>query len=617
MSFDPFASSDADRHAQPLRYAKSAEFDEPLALERGGQLPRVTVAYETYGQLRPERDNAVLICHALSGDSHVARHDDHDDPGWWDIAVGPAKVIDTNRYFVICPNILGGCRGTTGPNSTNPETGRPYGPDFPVITVGDIVDVQKRLIDHLGIDRLLAVVGGSLGGHMVLDWATRLPERVAGAVAVATSARLTSQALAFDVVGRNAILRDPEYQSGQYYGNGPGPSVGLALARMLGHITYLSREAMMEKFDARRLEPHDVRSQFETTFAVGSYLAHQGDKFVERFDANSYLALTMAMDLFDLGDTPQRLGEALGRSRCRWLLVSFTTDWLFPAFQSQEIVNALIALDKPVSYSNVQSPCGHDAFLLPNELDVYGEMVRGFLASVDGGAGGGCSTVGGRWNMVGGDPTFHMPPTTCQSLTSIFRHHRVDYDSIVSLIPRGASVLDLGCGTGGLLARLRENGHARIMGIELDERAIVACVRQGFCVVQGDLNQGLPAFADRQFDCVVLSQTLQSVMDVQRLLAEMLRVGRRGIVSFPNLAHKRLRAQLADDGRAPQVAAPHGFSWYNTPNVRFFSIADFEQFCHERGIRVHQRTALDTECERVVLEDPYRNADVAIFVVSK
>ena len=224
----------------------------------------------------------------------------------------PARRSTPERYFVICPNILGGCRGTTGPNSINPATGRPYGADFPVITVGDIVDVQKRLIDHLGIDRLLAVVGGSLGGHMVLDWATRFPERVAGAVAIATSARLTSQALAFDIVGRNAILRDPEYQSGQYYANGAGPTVGLALARMLGHITYLSREAMKEKFDARRLEPHDIRTQFETKFAVGSYLAYQGDRFVERFDANSYLTLTMAIDLFDLGGNARAAGRSPG-----------------------------------------------------------------------------------------------------------------------------------------------------------------------------------------------------------------------------------------------------------------------------------------------------------------
>ena len=607
MSPDPFASSDADRHAKPLRYAQTVEFDGPLALERGGQMPHVTVAYETYGRLSPQRDNAVLICHALSGDSHVARHDESDDPGWWDIAVGPGKAIDTDRYFVICPNVLGGCRGTTGPNSPNPRTGRPYGADFPVITVADIVNVQRRLIDHLGIGRLRAVVGGSLGGHMVLDWATRLPERVAGAAAIATSPRLTSQALAFDVVGRNAILRDPEYQGGQYYANGSGPIVGLALARMLGHITYLSREAMTEKFDARRRAPREVRSQFETKFAVGSYLAYQGDKFVERFDANSYLTLTMAMDLFDLGDTPQRLAAALGRSQCRWLLASFTTDWLFPAFQSQEIVNALIALGKPVSYCNVRSPCGHDAFLLPNELDVYGELIRGFLANLDEAAAPAPENGDGEGVASSEE---HGPK-------SIFRHRRLDYDSILPLIPPGASVLDLGCGTGGLLARLRENGHARIVGLELEERAILACVRQGLCVVHADLNEGLPAFADGQFDCVVLSQTLQSVMDVERLLADMLRVGRRGIVSFPNVAYKRLRAQLAEEGLAPQVGLSADLRWYNTPNVRFFSIADFERFCGARGIRVHQRIALDTESDRVVDDDPNRNADVAVFVVSK
>ena len=337
-----------------MRYAQHVTFHGPLVLEQGGRLPEVTVAYETYGRLNPQRDNAVLICHALSGDSHVARHDDDDDPGWWDIVVGPGKAIDTDRYFVICPNILGGCRGTTGPNSINPETGRPYGADFPVITVGDMVEVQRLLVDHLGIDGCGRVVGGSLGGHMALTWATQLPDRVAGAIAVATSPRLTSQALAFDVVGRNAILRDPAYQDGQYYDNGPGPLVGLAIARMLGHITYLSREAMMQKFDAHRLEPREVQTQFETKFSVGSYLAYQGDRFVERFDANSYLTLTMAIDLFDLGDTPEELAEAFGRSTCRWLLLSFTSDWLFPPFQSQEMVDALIADDKPVSYCNVR-----------------------------------------------------------------------------------------------------------------------------------------------------------------------------------------------------------------------------------------------------------------------
>ncbi|MFH1923886.1 MAG: homoserine O-acetyltransferase, partial [Planctomycetota bacterium] len=278
-----FESSDSDRHARPLKYAHHVTFDEPLELARGGRLPQVSVTYETYGQLSPKRDNAVLVCHALSGDSHVAAHDADDDPGWWDIAVGPGRAIDTDRYFVICPNLLGGCRGTTGPNSTDPETGRPYGADFPVITVGDMVEVQRRLVDHLGIERLLAVIGGSLGGHIALVWAAKHSDRIVGAVPVATSACLTSQALAFDVVSRNAILRDPNFQGGQYYENGRGPLVGLGIARMLGHITYLSREGMMEKFGAQRFEPREIRSQFETKFSVGSYLAYQGDRFGERF----------------------------------------------------------------------------------------------------------------------------------------------------------------------------------------------------------------------------------------------------------------------------------------------------------------------------------------------
>jgi homoserine O-acetyltransferase/O-succinyltransferase len=547
----------------------------------------------------------VLICHALSGDSHVARHDTADDPGWWDIFVGPGKSIDTDRYFVLCPNILGGCRGTTGPNSVNPETSRPYGADFPVITVGDMVQVQRLLLDHLGIERLRAVVGGSLGGHMALDWATRFPNRVAGVIAIATSARLTSQALAFDVVGRNAILRDPAYQDGEYYGNGPGPAVGLSLARMLGHITYLSREAMTEKFGAQRLQPRQVQTQFENRFAVGSYLAHQGDKFVERFDANSYLTLTMAIDLFDLGDTQEKLAEALRASQCRWLLMSFTSDWLFPPFQSQEIVNTLIAERKPVSYCSVASPCGHDAFLLPDNLQVYGELTRAFLANLDGD------------DAADEDLLTADDDPRCQDPTSIFHRRRLDYDTILELIPQGTSVLDLGCGTGGLLARLRQRGHRQIMGLELDEQAILACVRRGIDVMQADLNQGLATFADHQFDFVVLSQTLQAVLDVERVLAEVLRVGRQGIVSFPNFAHWKLRRQLTEQGRAPRAGALLGYQWYNSPNVRFLTLADFDDFCRDKGITIHQQIALDTEAGREVHDDPNLNADVAIVVISR
>ncbi len=349
MSQNQFESSDTTRHAKPLRHVRSARLDQSLELELGGHLPGVTVAYETYGELNAARDNAVLVCHAISGDSHVARHDEQDDPGWWDIAVGPGKAIDTNRFFVVCPNLLGGCRGTTGPGSFNPATGKPYGRDFPTITVGDMVEVQRRLLAHLGISQLLAVVGGSLGGHQALTWATRHPDCVRGVVALATSARLTSQALAFDVVGRNAILRDPHFHGGQYYDRPHGPDVGLALARMIGHITYLSREAMKEKFEADRLQPRDVAIEFEKRFSVGSYLGYQGAKFVERFDANSYLTLSVAMDLFDLGSTPQELAAALRNARARWLVVSFSSDWLFPPDQSRDIVNALIANNAPGS----------------------------------------------------------------------------------------------------------------------------------------------------------------------------------------------------------------------------------------------------------------------------
>ncbi|HSA09284.1 MAG TPA: homoserine O-acetyltransferase [Candidatus Paceibacterota bacterium] len=600
MSQNPFESSDTTRHAKPLRHARSAKLEEPLALELGGQLADVVVAYETYGELNAAHDNTVLVCHAISGDSHVARHDEQDDPGWWDIAVGPGKTIDTDRYFVICPNLLGGCRGTTGPGSINPATGKPYGRNFPTITVGDMVEVQRRLLVKLGIHQLLAVVGGSLGGHQALTWATRHSDRVRGVVALATSARLTSQALAFDVVGRNAILRDPHFHGGQYYDRPQGPKVGLALARMIGHITYLSREAMRDKFEADRLKPRDVAIEFEKRFSVGSYLGYQGAKFVERFDANSYLTLSVAMDLFDLGSTPNELAAALAHSRARWLVVSFSSDWLFPSDQSRDIVNALIANNAPVSYCDVQSSCGHDAFLLPNDLPVYGELTRAFLDHL-------APTPSGRTAVA---DEGHGP-------TSIFHQHRLDHKRIAELIPPGASVLDLGCGSGTFLAGLRETNHRRVVGVELDEQKVLSGVRRGLDVIQADLNQGLGAFATGQFDCVVLSQTLQAVQDVERVLTEMVRIGRTCIVSIPNFGYHRLRTMLAETGRAPKSAGVLHYEWYNTPNIRFFTIADFEDFCRQKNFQVHRRIALDTEARAEVFEHPNLNADLAIFVISR
>ena len=604
MSNEFSSSSDSVRSAAPLKYARSVTFDTPLELERGGMLPEVTVVYETYGKLSAEKDNAVLICHALSGDSHVARHDEADEPGWWDIAVGPGKPIDTDKFFVICPNLLGGCRGTTGPNSIDPETGRPYGQDFPTVTVGDMVEVQHRLLDRLGIDRLLSVVGGSLGGHQALCWGRKHPGCVAGVIAVAASARLTSQAIAFDVVGRNAILRDPNYRGGQYYDGGPGPNVGLAIARMIGHITYLSPESMKEKFDLDRMRPRDVPTEFEKSFSVGSYLGYQGEKFVERFDANSYNTLTMAMDLFDLGSSSGDLATALGRSDCRWLVLSFTSDWLFPAEQSRRLVDAMIATDKPVSYCNVTSNCGHDAFLLPDDLDRYGELIRAFLDNLCADAPP-ARDAGLDGDTYGADPT------------SIYHGRRLDYDRILELIPADASVLDLGCGSGGLLARLAERGRRRSIGVELDERAILTCVRRGLDVVHADLNKGLGSFADGQFDTVVLSQTLQAVFDVEGVLDDILRVGRQSIVSFPNFGYHKLRTYLAEKGKAPKSAGLLRYEWYNTLNIRFFTIRDFTEFCGDKKIAIHRCIALDTETGSEITQDPNRNADLAIFVISR
>jgi homoserine O-acetyltransferase len=595
---DIFESSDSLRSARPLRFAQYVTFDEPLLLAAGDLLPQVTVCFETYGKLNDRRDNAVLICHALTGDSHVARHDDEDDAGWWDILVGPGKPVDTDRFFVICPNVLGGCRGTTGPNSTNPETGKPWGSDFPVVQIEDIVEVQRRLIDHLGIEQLHAVVGGSLGGYMALSWGVRQSARVRGVVAMATSPRLTSQGLAFDVVGRNAITSDPEFQNGQYYSNGNGPLVGLAIARMLGHITYLSREAMTSRFDVHRMDARNIKTRFETKFAVGSYLAYQGDRFGDRFDANSYITLSTAMDLFDLGATAEELRGVFADTLARWLVMSFSSDWLFLPFQSREIVNALIANNKPVSYCNVVSKCGHDAFLLADDLAIYGEMTRAFLDNIDETASHSIA-----------NPVPERP-------TSIFQY-RLEYDTLLELIPTGASVLDLGCGGGELLGRLQDLGHSHLVGLELDEHSLLACIQRGLDVVQVDLNEGLAAFADGQFDVVVLSQTLQAIRNVERVIQEMLRVGKHGIVSFPNAAYAPLRDRLSEHGLSPQTDTVQGYHWYNTPSVRSFSILDFEEFCRMKGIRIEKQIAIDTVAGKAVTEHPNLRADIAIMMLSK
>lgn len=611
MNNDLFDSSDALRGAFDLPFAKRITFPGTLKLERGGELHDITVMYETYGTLNERKSNAILICHALTGDSHVARHNPQDHAGWWDILVGPGKSVDTNKYFVICANTLGSCRGTTGPTSVNPGTGKVYAADFPVVTMEDNVNLQKKLIDHLGIQKLLAVVGGSVGGMMTLIWSTRYADCLHGAITLATSPCLTSQALAFDIVGRNAITSDPNFAGGNYYGKNP-PKVGLALARMLGHITYLSRESMMRKFDVDRDAARPIDSEFETNFSVGSYLAYQGARFNDRFDANSYIAMTRACDLMNYGDSVEEIAERLDAATCRWLVMSFSSDWLLPPFQSKMIVDALIARKKSVSYCEIQSDCGHDAFLLPNQLSTYGGLMETFLGNLHDAL---CAEETASPDAKNAEiPETALPRTDAGGSLD----GRLDFESILQLIPKHASVLDLGCGNGDLLARLRKrSGKSRLLGIENSERAIQKCVSRGLDVIYKDLNHGLANFYDRQFEYVVLSQTLQTIMDVERLLEEMLRVGHRGIVSFPNAAYLPWRTRLFEEGRMPEIGCDEPSRWYETQNVRFLTIADFQVYCQRKGYSILRQVALNTETGKEVMEHPNDNATMAIMVLSR
>jgi homoserine O-acetyltransferase len=367
----------------PRLSATLFEPPNPLKLECGVEFGPITVAYQTYGELSPRKDNAIFICHALTGDAHVAgrRHAEDRKPGWWDGFVGPGKGIDTNRFFVICANVLGGCQGTTGPDAMNAATGQPFGPAFPFITVADLVRVHHALIESLGIQKLLAVVGGSLGGMQALEWAVQYPNDMTGIICLAAGARLSAQGIAFNAVGRRAIVTDPSFNGGLFYGQESTPRFGLALARMIAHITYLSEQAIEAKF-GRRLQHRDQLRygvNDDTEFQIESYLSYQGKRFVERFDANSYLRLTRAMDYFDLERDHGSMSECLAKTDARFLVVSYTTDWLFPTDQSREIVRALISAQRHVTFTELVSPHGHDAFLIESELPMLARLVSPFL----------------------------------------------------------------------------------------------------------------------------------------------------------------------------------------------------------------------------------------------
>lgn len=356
---------------------------DELRLENGSSLASVTVAYESYGVLNKQKSNAVLICHALSGDAHVAGyHQDDSSPGWWDFMVGPGKGIDTDKYFVVCANILGSCLGSTGPCFYNPKTTEPYGMEFPVVTIGDMVRVQKALMDHLGIRKIMAVIGGSIGGMQVLEWSLQFPDMVLSAVPLATTTRHSALSIAFNEVARQAIMADPNWNNGNYYSNGQKPNLGLAVARMIGHITYLSDESMRLKFGRRLQDKADFSFNFDGDFQIESYLRHQGRKFVDRFDANSFLYITKAADYFDLKKQHGQgsLVKAFSKAKAKFLVVSFTSDWLYPTFQSREMVKAMKKNGLDVSFCEIEANCGHDAFLIPSHRLL--NLIKGFLTRV-------------------------------------------------------------------------------------------------------------------------------------------------------------------------------------------------------------------------------------------
>ncbi len=363
------------------RYFTFAHSPDELTLESGEKLGSIILAYETYGELNRQKSNAVLVLHALSGDAHAAGfHKGEATAGWWNNLIGPDKGLDTEKYFVICSNVIGGCKGSTGPSSINPVTGQPYGLDFPIITIGDMVNAQKRLIDHLGIEKLLTVIGGSMGGMETLQWMVAYPSRIRSAIPIATTMKHTPQQIAFNEVGRQAIMADPNWKKGRYYGSAK-PAKGLAVARMVGHITYMSNVSIAEKF-GRRFKADREPYKFGAEFEVEGYLRYRGDNFVKRFDANSYLYVTKAIDYFNIMNG-KRLADIFKGLKAKVLVIAFKSDWLYPAYQSQEIVKACKLAGVDTTYCEINSTYGHDAFLL--EIEQEAHLIKHFLNTVSNG----------------------------------------------------------------------------------------------------------------------------------------------------------------------------------------------------------------------------------------
>ncbi len=533
-------------------------------LESGGLLKKIEVQYETCGAPMGA-DNVVFICHALTGDAHVAgiRPGEEKPSGWWEEMIGPGRAIDTRRWHVVCANVLGGCSGTTGPGSIDPDTGKPYGSRFPAYTMSDVVDVHRLLLRQLGVTHLAAVIGGSYGGMQVADWVTRCPDEMDRACLIATSASLNTQALAFDVVGRASITDDPAWLGGDYYlvGDGKGPRLGVAAARQLAHITYLSRELLQEKF-GRELQknfveaPAEERARreaaFKTYFQIESYLDYQAMKFVRRFDANSYLHITRSMDLFDAGARYGSLDAACARVKAKCLVVSYQNDVLFTECQSKEIVSALLRNGKTATYCHLEAGTGHDSFL--TDINDLSGLVAGFLA-----------------------------PRRQKVMIWQRRMHR----SVTAMVRPEAHVVDIGCGDGTLLNVLRDVRHTTGDGVDIDIDCFKEAVADGNPAFWEDADEGLSVVPDKHYDVAICSDTLQEVKNPRGLLHEALRVADEAIVSFPNFAAYRIRLTLLFRGRLP-VSKALPFQWYDTPNIHLITLADFRALCEAEGIEIRE-----------------------------
>ena len=582
---------------------ESMHFAAALPLQSGASIRDYNLSYETYGALNADKSNAVLICHALNASHHVAGvyEGQSKSEGWWDNMIGPGKPVDTDRFFVIGVNNLGSCFGSTGPMHVNPDTGKVYGANFPVVTVEDWVNAQARLLDALGIETLAAVMGGSLGGMQALSWALQYPQRVRHAVVVASAPNLTAENIAFNEVARRAIVTDPEFHGGHFYEHGVVPQRGLRIARMIGHITYLSDDVMNERFGRQLREAvvgSDTGYRYSTQdveFQIESYLRYQGDKFSEYFDANTYLLITRALDYFD----PARaqggdLTRALAQATCKFLMVSFSTDWRFSPARSREMVQALVANGRDVSYAEIDAPHGHDAFLLDDAR--YLNLVRAYFDRI-------AAELTPGVHALSHDPA----PVPAESSKDQAPH------ALMHLVPEQSRVLDLGCGDGELLAQLQAQRACTGYGIEINDTHVLACVQRGVNVIQFNLDEGLALFGDQSFDVVLQIDTLQHLRNTETMLRETARVGRIGIVAFPNFGHWPNRLSVLR-GRMP-VTKRLPYQWYDTPNIRVATFQDFEALALKNQLRVLDAYGLQEG--REVRRLPNALASTAVFKLQR